>query len=389
MSAAAIRPLTVDDLETILRFRELSFGSTPDEQARRTIRGALDRREYWGLPDRGALSGIVRLSLVDHWFGGQRVPCQHVSSVAVPPEQRGAGVASGLMRAVIEQGAAQGAGLSLLYPATTALYRRLGWEHAGSLLRYRLNARHSMPGGPRLRPAGGSDWAAIRRCHEATGRALSGPAVRSDDRWEEIFRAPFAYVLDALAGDGLEAYVCYGPSHAPGDWQYSLAMSDWGATTPRGTRALLGFLARHGTVAKDATFAGPLPHAWTFFLPEQDVLRESEMFWMARALDLPAAIAARGFPPRLTLTATFAVEDPELPAMRGPWRLEVGNGSGKLSPAEEAAVRLDARAVGPLYTGFTSSEQLALADLAHGPADDLATLGSAFAGPHPILFDFF
>jgi hypothetical protein len=25
------------------------------------------------------------LTIVEHWFGGRRVPCQHVSGVAVPP----------------------------------------------------------------------------------------------------------------------------------------------------------------------------------------------------------------------------------------------------------------------------------------------------------------
>lgn len=385
----SIRPLTVDHLDTVMRFREVSFGSPSDEQARRHIRSALDRGEYWGLPTHGEITAVTRLTLVDHWFGGRRVPCQHIAGVAVPPEHRGAGVASALMRAAIDHGVAQGAGLSLLFPATTALYRRLGWEHAGNLLRYRLNARYAPHGGSTLRAANGSDWAAIRRCHEAVGRALAGPAVRPDDRWEEVFQAPFVYVLDADDGDGLEAYVCYGPSHSPGDWQYSLAIADWGATTARGMRALLGFLAKHGTIGKDATFTGPLPHPWTFFVPEQDVRRESGLFWMARALDLPVAVETRGFPPRLSLTVTFTIDDPLVPATRGPWRLEVRDGNGKLSPAEEAAVTLDARAVGPLYTGFTSAEQLALADLARGPADDLSTLGTAFAGPPPVLFDFF
>ncbi|MPZ89225.1 MAG: GNAT family N-acetyltransferase [Nitriliruptorales bacterium] len=386
---ALIRPLTVDHLDMVMRFREVSFGRPPDEQARRQMRSALDRGEIWGLPSEGETTAVTRLSLVDHWFGGRRVPCQQVASVAVPPEHRGTGAASTLMRAAIDHGIAQGAGLSLLYPATTALYRRLGWEHSGSLLRYRLKARHAPQGGPKLRVAGGSDRAAIRRCHETAGRALTGPAVRPGDRWEEVFQAPFVYVLDAEDGDGLEAYVCYGPSHAPGDWQYSLAIADWGATTARGMRALLGFLAKHGTIGKDATFTGALPHPWTFFISEQDVHRESGMFWMARGLALPVAIERRGFPPRLSLTVTFAVDDPLVPAMRGPWRLEVHGGSGKLSPSRDAAVTLDARAVGPLYTGFTSAEQLALADLARGPTDDLSTLGTAFAGPSPVLFDFF
>lgn len=148
-------------------------------------------------------------------------------------------------------------------------------------------------------------------------------------------------------------------------------------------------MGRHGTIGKDATFGGAFPHPWTFLTPEQDVRRDGGMFWMARVLDLPAAVAARGYPPGLTLSVSFAVTDPELPDARGPWRLEVDGGAAKLAPATAAEVVLDARAFGPLYTGFTSPAQLALTGLATGPDHALARLGAAFAGPPPVAFDFF
>jgi predicted acetyltransferase len=381
------RRLEETDHDAVVAIREVSFGSM-DEAARESMREQLAAGGVFGLESGGAVAALTRLSVVDHWFGGRRVPCQHVGGVAVPPEHRGRGVALALMRAVIERGIADGVGLSLLYPATTALYRRCGWELAGTYARYQIDARLAPALGPALRPATDEDWAAIRACHEATGRALNGPAVGDDRRWARLRRASFAYVLDAPGG-GVEAYVVYDQSRTPGDWQFTLAVDDWGATTPDGLAALLGFIGRHGTIGKDATLAGSVPHPWHFLTPEQDLHHTGGMLWMARGLDLPSAVAARGFPPGLTFAVAFAVNDPLVPAAGGPWRLEIADGAGKLVPAASADVLLDARAVGPLYTGFTSPAQLALAGLVAGPPAALALLGAAFAGPPPVLLEFF
>jgi predicted acetyltransferase len=293
------------------------------------------------------------------------------------------------MRAAIRIGAEDGLGLSLLFPAVTALYRHLGWELSGALVRYRLDARRAPARGAPLRAATAGDWPAIRACHEATGRSLEGPSVRPAWRWRAIRDVPFTYVLDAEDGGSVEAYLCYAIGHEGGDWQYSLEVEDWGATSARGYEALLGFLARHGTIGKDMVLTGPVPHPWTFLLPEQDLDRSGGMDWMARGLDLGAAVAARGFAPGVTAGVGIAVDDPLLPGSGGPWRLEVADGAGKLSPAGSATVTLSARAVGPLFTGRTSAHDLARIGLVHGPDADLAALSAPFAGPTPIQLDFF
>lgn len=110
---------------------------------------------------------------------------------------------------------------------------------------------------------------------------------------------------------------------------------------------------------------------------------------MARGLDLPAAVAARGFPPGVAGAATFTIDDPLLPGAHGPWRLEVADRRGTLEPAPTGAVRFDVRAIGPLVTGFRSGRDLALAGLAGGSEETLDWLGTAFAGPVPHLLDFF
>lgn len=386
-----LRRLGLADLDTVARFQAVSFGRPDDEEeGRARLRGFLEAGDVWGLAEEDRLLATARLGVADHWFGGRRVPCQHVSSVAVPPEHRGRGVASALMREVLERGVADGAALSVLFPATTALYRRLGYELAGSFTRFRVDARRVPAIGLPLRPAVEDDWPAIRACAEAAGSAMNGPAVRDERGWQRLRAAPYAYVLDAEDGSGIDAYLCYGQSSEPGDWQFSLDVADYAAASPRGLAALLGLIGRHGTVGKAASLTGPHPHPWSFLAPEQDVERRGGMFWMARGLDLPRAIAARGFAPGLALEVAFAVDDPLVPSARGPWRLEVAGGAGTLVPAPTADVALTARAFGPLYTGFASSTQLALAGLAASTPDALALLGAAFSsGQPPTFLEFF
>lgn len=384
------RLLRPDEAADTARRAAVCFGAEFDDAAVDRWLGLIDREEMWGLTD--AADRVLahgRLRRVDHWLLGRRVPTQHVASVAVPPEHRGSGAAAELMRAAVRQGASAGSGLSLLFPATVALYRQLGYEHAGALPRYRLDARAAPAVGPFLRRAeGDADWAAIRTCGDLAASRLHGPAVRPADRWAQLRDSTYHYVLEGPGG-GLDAYLLFDHHREPGDWQYVLSITDWGALSARGLAGVVGLVGRHGTVGKAATFRGPVPEVWSFLVAEQDVAQVSRLWWMARGLDLAAAIDHRGFPVGLTGSVTLAVDDPLLPDHRGPWRLEVAGGRGTLEPAPAADVRLDARAVGPLVTGFRTPSDLVLADLAAGPPAALDVLGAAFAGPIPVIQDFF
>lgn len=386
------RQLDANESGDTARRAAVAFGSRLDDAEVHRWERRLAAGEVWGLTDdAGAVLAHVRLQAVDHWFGGRRVPTQHVASVAVPPEHRGRGVARVLMEEAVRSGAREGSGLSLLFPAATPLYRALGYEQAGSLVRYRVDARAVPAMGEPMRPARDSDRAAIRRCHERAVRALNGPAVRPDDRWAELAEASYAYVLDAAAADEVEAFALVDHRREAGDWQYTLVLRDWAAHTHRGLEAVVGFVGRHGTIGKDATFRDTVPDRWSLLLPEQDAERTGGIYWMARSLDPGVAVEARGFPPGLTGATTIRVEDPLLPAAGGPWRLEVADGRGALAPAPTAhpEVRLTARAAGPLFTGFHSPAELSVAGLLTGDTRALDWLTGAFAGPLPVLFDFF
>lgn len=395
MSAAStdrLVPLaeTSETAETAMARSAAAFGAETGDDELDRWQARLERGEIWGWQVEGRILAQCRLLDREHWFGGRRVPSLDVASVAVPSEHRGRGLGAACMRAAVTRWASQGAGLSLLFPATSGFYRRLGWEHAGHFGWSRLATRHAPAVGAPLRPADQpSDWTAIRACQERQARRAQGPEVRSDDRWEQLRSAAYHYVLDGKEPGTVEAYLLVNHRRPSDDWRYVLAIQDWAATSPRGLAALVGFVARHRSLSSAAEFRATVPERWSLLVDEQDVELTSSFYWMARGLDLGAAVAARGFPSSLAVSVTLRVEDPLAQSQPEPVRLEIAGGRGQLVPAPGADVGMDARAVGPLYTGFRSAHELALAGLLRGPDAALDLLTDAFAGTPPVLFDFF
>lgn len=392
------RRLTGADLPDAVERAVAAFGTPRGEDTlNERLRERVDHGALVGVESDGRVLAHGAVWPADHWIGGQRVPCQHVASVAVAPEDRGRGAGSALMRHVIAEGAREGLGLSLLFPALDGMYRALGWEQAGAFAWWRLECRSARVAGrgPRVRrldlrePA---DRAAVRACHARFAAGQPCLEAREESAWSRLEDARFAWGHDGH--DGLDAYALVDHESITGDWRYRLRIRDWAATSPEGLRALVAFVGGHGTTAADAVLRGPIPHPWSLVLPEQDLALTGHFHWMARGLDLPTAIAARGFPAAVRASVALRIDDPELPDARGPWRLSVADGHGSLEPLANdddvlATARLDATAVGPLLTGHRTAEQLALAGRASGDAGALAALTAAFAGPQPTLADFF
>lgn len=388
--AFLVRPLRPDEAEDALRRSTEAFGGpAPHGTQERWERRAADG-ELWAVEVDGVVMAHCRVTAADHWLGGGAVPCQRIASVSVAPEHRDRGAGGALMRAMVRKGYSDGLGLSVLFPATVAMYRGLGWELAGDFNRTRFDTRHVPPVGPPLVLAAAPDWDAVRACHGRFAASVNGAGVRSEDRWRELREtAEFVYVLD---GPGwLEAYALVRHKPDPDGWRYVLSVEDWAAVTPRGLEAVAGFVGRHGTLSGTAILPGPAVPLLGMHVPEQaDWDMDTDFSWMARGLDLGAAVSARGYPPGLHAEVTLSVDDPLLPEARGPWRLSVEEGKGRLEPATATAdVTLRARAVGPLLTGFRDAATLALGGLAHGDEDALATLSGVFAAPSPFFLDFF
>src|SRR5689334_18030359 len=106
--------------------------------------------------DGRAVAGMSIIPM-GHYFGGRSVPAGGITAVGVAPEQRGSGVGLWMIQQSLQELHRQGVPIATLYPATTAFYRRAGFERAAHRLLYdvplaaiglRDYALEAMPAGP-------------------------------------------------------------------------------------------------------------------------------------------------------------------------------------------------------------------------------------------------
>jgi predicted acetyltransferase len=302
------------------------------------------------------------------WHGRWQ-PMAGVASVMVAPEDRGRGTGRALMTAMLELIASRGYQISVLYPATSAIYRSVGWEIAGVENQVRFPARSlraltgpdpvltSPAEAPRAvrssavrssaarssaarSSAAGSGGAGVRRCRPDDTAAVlgvlsdahqalrdSGPATRDQETVQGWLADRDRYCY--LAADGFLSY----------RWRNGneeIAVDRLVAVSAATTRALWGIVASHSSIA-DTVLAcvGPAdPVSW--LTREPDVRPASQHLWMLRVVDAPGAIAERGFPAGAEVTAALELADEARPGNDGRWTLAV-SGQGRAHPRRDGA----------------------------------------------------
>jgi predicted acetyltransferase len=268
----------------------------------------------------------------------------------------------------------------MLYPATTPLYRSLGWEHAGATYRARFptealrGVQSAAPAG--LRRAGPGDAAevaeVIRGVHRDAGSC--GPIDWGDEMWRVFLEEDDdAYVY--LARDGVLDYH-WGPRNQ------SLEVETLIAGSPETLRALWAIVGSGSSTAASVE-ACLAPHDPAFWLTRERPNGNVHLStWMLRVVDAPAAIEARGYPAGASAETILEIDDPDRPANSGFWCLVVKDGEGRLEPAAGARdpVRLGIRGLSALYAGVPTATLRAAGLLeGHAPALDTVFGATAFA----------
>ncbi|MFC7721604.1 GNAT family N-acetyltransferase [Nonomuraea recticatena] len=326
-----IRDLTSDDLEAVLDTRVRSFGPLDGDPESwfALARAALEQGRFLGVFDGSRLAAAARLPGFTQWWHGRPQPMAGVAGVVVNPEDRGRGVGRQLMRAVLARAAELGEAVSALYPATTQIYRSLGWEHAGAENAVTLSPealRTIRPTEPvkirRMGPDDAAEVIAILGRVHAANRA-SGPICWDESSWRRFLGAKDDFLY--LADDGFVAY-----SWEDGD----ISVDNLVAGSEATARALWSLVGTSSSIATkvSAVVAPDDPVLW--LLRERTKEELKQVRWMFRVVDVADAVARRGFPSVLSADALIMVDDPERPANTGTWRLEVSGGSGTASAAE-------------------------------------------------------
>jgi hypothetical protein len=404
------------------------------------VQASVDGGAIIGAFDGDRLVGSARYHIMRQWWHGRSMPMAGVAGVKVAPEERGRGVGTAMMAALLEQIGERGFPVSVLFPTTAPLYRAAGWEIAGRRYETVLPARSlaalappdrpgapSEPGessarrapdagpasshAPKLRRATPADAAAIVEVEGLVHGPLLHCGPNTRDPWELRLwlddEDHFAY----LADDGFLSYRW-------SDGREEIKVEELIAASAATARAFWQILSSHATMASRirACLAPDDPVTWLTKDPAAETHQVDT--WMLRVIDAPAAIAARGYPAATTVSARLDLADAARPANSGRWVLNVAGGAGSLtrlgdgptapSPAAPspavpspavpgpsargpsapgpaapgtAALSLGARGFAALFAGVPIAT-LRLAGLAAGgdaAADD--ALGSAFRGP--------
>jgi predicted acetyltransferase len=395
-----------DDLEPLLDLARRSFGpfgGAAREHRLADARESIAAGRHLAAFDGGRMLGAAKFFSMAQWWHGRSLPTAGVANVVVAPEERGRGAGRALMDALVTEMGAQGYPLSVLYPATATVYRRVGYELAGAQYQVSMPARSlrsllppDVPAGPdvlglpALRRAGPDDAAEIDavvgRVHElarACGPVTFDVEVSRRQLDDEDL---FCY----LADDGFLAYTWTG-GHS------EIQIYNLVAGSAATARALWSVIASHDSMAGTVrAFVGPAdPVSWLTAEPDVSLARHYP--WMLRVVDAEAAIAGRGFPAAAEAAVTLRLADELRPANAGLWELGISGGKGALlrhptqpvrEPPAAGPLTLGARGFAALYAG-TPVATLRVAGLAAGgdPAGD-AALDGAFAAA-AFMLDYF
>lgn len=369
---------------------------------RRELFLRLDPARVIGAFEGGRLCAMAAAHPLAQYFGGRPVPMGGLASVAVAPDRRGGGLAKQVCAAALRAMRERGEAISSLYPATTSLYRALGWEVAGLYVWHKVApaALRALPAPARrsLRPASLEEIALLRGCYDRVASGTPGFLARSDAWWQRLAAAWKGHSVYVALGEGggVDGYLVslqldgeYGALGGP----FRMAVRELVAATRDAALSLWGLCGSWSSQVSDLYAVGAAEDSLLFAAPEQVLQTLAQIRWMTRIVDAARAVAARGFPDGLELEVPVSLLDSVLPENHGAFVLRVRKGQGELARAARAAADAPRLAIGgfaSLYTGFAPTARLDRAGLLEGGSPGArAALDAAFAGPTPSCQDEF
>jgi predicted acetyltransferase len=386
-----VREVKEEDGEAAYRIRRIAFGGPREPDPMRDANPYWPEgfEGWWGLVAEldGRVAGFLRSRDYRQYFGGRPVPMGGLASVAVDPYARGRGVATALLDHALVRLREAGQCVSALYPSAPPLYRGRGWEQTGQyermILPLDLLAALPRPATHRtVRPATTADLPAMHNAYTAFASTVDGMLDRSTKahRPEHIFELD---IVDVVPGvDGIRGYLTAERPEGERLITYDLVADD------RDTAGrLLRQLASWAGLLHDVSLRVVDPAVRDLLL-SQPVLHDVRNHpWMLRVIDLPAAVAARGWP--LTalmrpLSVNVEVIDEHAPWQAGRHRIVFDGNTVYCEPGGTGAVRLHARALGPWFAGSADTQMLRRAGLLEGDSQSATQLDALTGAPHPV-----
>jgi predicted acetyltransferase len=389
--AVSIRAAREDDTDRIV---EIHISCYPDERTaaqRRLnfVQNAMGRFDDLRVAERdGRVVGHGFGFSLAAWFGGVSVPIVGVASVGVAPEARGSGVGRAIVSELEREGRSRGAVLAVLHPFRHTFYRALGYADVTPQRRLVVDPR-AVPEAwvtaardAPLRAADANDTTAIVELHRGCARRALGWIERPSSLWGRIFASERLPIV--MLGD--TGYVAFEVVQSEPHAKTVVRVRELVTAHAEARRTLWGFLGMQAGQADEVQIEVADDDPIAFALTDIDGNRRGDAVVehalgtvvagpMVKALDVKAALEARGYPsdgesifdlghgPSLRVTA------------------KSGRASVRLEEAPAGAVKTDARTLTSMAFGGLGVRGALALGLAHGDDAALASADALLGGP--------
>lgn len=352
----------------------------------------MGRENFRGVWRDNEIVGGYGVYRVGQFFGRRRLELAAIAVVGVPPEERALGIAAEMMTASLRELRDIGTPLAALFASTQRVYRKVGYEQAGSRVMYRVatadfpRTRERLPAQP-VAAVASEDF---RRIYLEWARRTNGQLDRSDGLWSRVLRTMEAPIVSYTVGEPgkPEGYVVFEHSGGFGRPQ-EIEVRDLIAATPRALATIFSLLGDHRSTARTSYFYGSQTDPrLALFAEETWKVSEAER-WMLRIVDVAGAFGGRGYAPSTTAELHLEVDDDILPENSGRWRLRVAGGRGEVTAGGEGRMRISARGLAPLFSGYFNATMLADLGWLEADPDSIEAADAIFAGPETWMADGF
>ncbi len=349
------------------------------------------RENLRGVYDGDRLAGGMAFYRAAHWFGGREIQCGGFSAVAINAADRGSGACATLLRSVLEELHDEKAPLASLYASTQRLYRSVGFEHAGTQSHYSIPIS-SISSSDRSLPVHRFESPPLEKMNEVAkvrARRTNGNLSRTEGLWLRLLepndgRCTYTYLLGDL--DAPEGFAIFKGATRDGGVPAPLVSTDVAANSPRAMHRLLALVRDHRSVCDSFEWFGPPNDPLIFLAEEQWVRLKGWMRWMLRIVDLPSALSQRGYSDSVSGTLQLEIEDVVLPGNAGRWQVRISGGRAEVDRGGSGALRMNIRALAPLFSAYYSAEQLCRMGWIESNDDQQLSLATAaLAGDAPWL----
>lgn len=367
------------DADRIGWLMRMAFGMT--EARTREYLDHVGTDSFFVLRSGREASACAALLPTRHRFGGGWVPAANIAHVAIAPEARGSGLARPLVNGLAEIARENGAAMATLFASARPVYRKCGFELAGSEIVYEAET-HALPARTDLAfRTVALDDSKLREAYDTRTIAEAGLLDRTPSHWRELQRAPRDGLAAFGVGEGsLSAYVILDASDPS-----VLTVRDWHAATGRDAEGLLAILGRFRSVYPLVRWHGGPHDDLVAAMPDKGWRLAHQEDWLARILDPKVALEARGYLVRDAVLNLSILDDAGDPSVIS---LEIAEGRARVHEGGRAGaptIALPSPFLSSLFTGFRSASHLRRQGRLETDVEGARLADLVFAGPPPWL----